>query len=148
MRCPARAPAAGPALAGGPAARPLIRPRPVAAVICQYAPDLPASKGRAAPLPRIVLRAAAADGLAVLLDDAPPLAPSAPRCDAFGFTQLIAFGYRHGPVARAAVTFCPAGADVTAGRRTARFGPPLSDCLLYYTSMHRHAAPGNHRSQS
>src|SRR5215472_16225608 len=65
--CPARVPAAGPALAGGSAARPLIRPGPVVAVICQYAPDLPSSKRRVAPMPRIVLRtAAAADGLAAL----------------------------------------------------------------------------------
>ena len=117
---------------------PLIRPAPVVAVICQYAPGLPASKRRVAPAPRIVLPGAAAAGLAALLDDARPLAPSAPRCAAFGFSQLITFAYRHGPAARAAVTFCPAGADVTAGRRTARFGPPLSDGLLFYTSMHRH----------
>jgi hypothetical protein len=139
MGCPARAPAAGPALAGGAAAGPLIHPGPIIALICQYAPGLPSSKRRVAPVPRIVLRkAAAADGLAALLDDARPLAASAPRCAALGFTQLIEFGYQDGAVARAAVTFCPAGADVTAGHRRARLGPPVSDGLLFYTSMHRH----------
>ena len=136
--CPARAPvAAPPAPAGRSPAAPLIRPDPVIAVICQYVAGLPASKRRLTPVLRVVLPSAAADGLAALLDDARPLPPAARRCASFPFSQLIEFGYRAGPVARAAVTFCSSGAEVTAGRRSASFGPPLSDGLFFYTSMRR-----------
>lgn len=123
--CPARAPVAAlPAPAGRSPAAPLIRPDPVIAVICQYVVGLPAPKRRLTPVLRVVLPSAAADGLAALLDDARPLPPAARRCASFPFSQLIEFGYRAGPGARAAVTFCSSGAEVTSGRRSASFGPP------------------------
>jgi hypothetical protein len=61
-------------------------------------------------------------------------APRAPgRVQPFHRVRL-----QNGPVARADVTFCPVGVDVTAGRRAAASGPPPSQGLLCYTSMRRH----------
>jgi Protein of unknown function (DUF4232) len=137
--CPARAGAplaASPAGAAPPAGEPLIRGGAVVAVICQYA--LSPSPKSARLLPRIVLRGAAAAGLAVVLDDARPVS-SPPRCAGFPYGQLIVFGYRAGPAVTAGVRFgaCSSGV-VTVGSRSAVFGSPLQDGLFFYTSLGRH----------
>lgn len=137
--CPAHAPgragAAAPVAAGSPAKKPLLRPGPVVAVICQYAanPSLKTS----GLLPRVTLRGTAAAGLAAVLDDARPVRP--PDCAQLPFRQLIMFGYRHGPVAAADVTFgACSSAAVTVGSRSAVLGSPMDDDLFSYTSLRRH----------
>ncbi len=137
--CPARVPGmTGASLlaSAAPMAAPVICRGAVVAVVCQYAMSRPAKT--TGLLPRIVLRGAAAAGLAAVLDDARPVG-RLPRCSPFPYRQLIVFGYRAGPVVTAQVRFgvCSSGV-VTVGSRSAVFGSPLQDALFFYTSLGRH----------
>jgi PASTA domain len=102
-------------------------------VICQYAiqhnPAMPA------PVPRIVLNAAAADGLAAIIDNLPRVnADEQPRCpgESARYAQLIRFGYAAKTVESAWITYCPAQV-IAAGRKLVP-DLPLVDALNSYAA--------------
>jgi hypothetical protein len=141
--CPASGPELAPPRAGPPAPSPLIRPGAATAVICQYALRLPAGKASGTPLRRLVLRGAAAAGLAAVLDAAGPLTPHATQCDRqagrLPFDQLIRFGYRDGRAGEAVVTFTGCQlAVVTAGGRSGTVTGQGQGDLFGYTSITGH----------
>jgi hypothetical protein len=136
-------PGSGQARTGQPQARPaLVRPGASVAAICQYATGLPASKAAATPLRRLVMRGAAAAGLAAVLDNAGPLSGHAARCDRnagrLPFSQLIRFGYPAGPGELAVITYTGCSlAVVTAGSRAGALTGPVQDDLFDYTTITR-----------
>lgn len=138
--CPAgsAAEARAAAAAGVPAAPAgLIRRGAAGAVICQYYAG-PAAKATGM-LARIALGAAAADGLAALVDDGAQVA-SPPRCDAGPLSQFITFAYQSGPAVTASFATCEDGSGaVMAGGRAAVISGSLVSDLFSYTELR---APG------
>jgi hypothetical protein len=141
MNCPAAAPVLVAPLTG--TRPPALPPGAVTAAICQYAPSLPAGKAASAPVRRLVLRGEAADGLRAVLAGTDPMTPHAARCGRpaalLPFEQVIYFSYRHGPTARAAVTFTSCQLAVVAA--AGRFGllpSPVQDDLFGYTLITAH----------
>jgi hypothetical protein len=136
-------PRSGQAQTGQPQPGPaLVRQGASVATICQYATALPASKAAATPLRRLVMRGAAAAGLAAVLDNAGPLSGHAARCDRnagrLPFSQLIRFGYPDGPGELAVITYTSCSlAVVTAGTRAGALTGPVQDDLFYYTTITR-----------
>ncbi|HEY6276240.1 MAG TPA: hypothetical protein VIX86_07895, partial [Streptosporangiaceae bacterium] len=116
----------------------LIPARPVTAVICQYPLGVPQAKAGIAR--RIALPAAAADGLAAVLDGAGPAPADVRRCSGLRadlpFAQVLRFGYASGRVISAAVQYSPCPvALVTVGRRAVGLPGPAKDDLFYDTSL-------------
>jgi hypothetical protein len=110
--CPASAPAAKPTSGGGEIAQ----PDPATAVLCQYRASTPEG-GQAG---RIVLRRAAAAGLAAVLDSVSPVTALARKCDGptgrLPFTQVVILSYRTGQRRTVAISQTDCGlALVTAG---------------------------------
>lgn len=107
------------------------------AVICQYA--IQHNPARPAPLPRIVLDAAAAAGLAAIIDNLPPPNPiEEPSCggELGRYAQLIRFGYAAGPAESAWIIYpgCYPGVTVIAAGRPLVPGPVLGDAFASYAA--------------
>jgi hypothetical protein len=139
--CPAKAPVLAVPKAGTPA--PVLAPQAITATICQYAPSLIGSKSARAPVRRIVLRGAAADGLRAVLNGTDPMTVLTARCGRAAallpFEQVIYFDYPDRPTTRAAVTFT--NCQVAVVMSAARFGSlrsPVQDDLFGYTLIAAH----------
>jgi hypothetical protein len=115
----------------------------IAATICQYAAPLAGGKAASAPLRRLGLLGAAADGLSAVLNGAGPMTSQALRCDGAAtllpFEQVIYFGYRDGRYARVVVTFTNCQlAVVTAASGSGVLTSPIQDDLFGYTLVTAH----------
>jgi hypothetical protein len=138
----ATCPAAAPKIKVGssvPAGAGLVRPSPVVATVCQYAPGVPRYKSRDMQR-RVVLRGQAAVGLAAVIDSAIPAGRSVPRCvrpiNVLPPVTEIILGYRslRPQVVPVVYSECDL-AVLTTGGRTGVLPLPIESDLFAYTSI-------------
>ena len=143
-KCPASAPArrvSAPQPAPNGA---LVRTGPLVVSVCQYAPGTPSFKLKSSLIPRIVIRGAAAAGLADVVNGAGPVTAFARHCDRpagqLPFSQVFVFGYRSRPSRAVLVshTGCML-AILTVGRRSAVLTGQLVDDLFAMTLLNPHS---------